>query len=183
MGKRKGAYRVMSTNKLYSDGACSGNPGPGGYGAIFFFSSGGKIFFKKGFELTTNNRMELLGIIDPLENITEHIKDSLHITIFTDSQYIANSINKGWLKSWENNRWRGSNKKKVKNIDLWKRFISLSAKHEITVKWVKGHSSNIQNQRCDEMAVTARQTNLLHIDVEYERMLEQKKENLLFEEN
>jgi len=145
----------MSDNmKLYSDGACSGNPGPGGYGSISFFSPKNRITFKRGYKLTTNNRMELLGVIAPLEHMTEW-KEGLTIEIFTDSQYVANAINKGWLENWENNGWKTSGKKKVKNIDLWKRFILLIDKHTITIQWIKGHAGHPENEECDRLAVAA----------------------------
>ena len=159
----------ISDMKLYSDGACSGNPGPGGYGAIFFFSPQNKVSFSKGYKLTTNNRMELLGVIAPLEHMTEWRED-LTIEIITDSQYVANAINKGWLENWVNNGWKTSGKKKVKNKDLWERFLLLLDKQTITIKWVKGHDGHPENEECDRLAVAA----ISRID-EYEQDIEYEK--------
>ena len=136
---------------LYSDGACSGNPGPGGYGAIIKFSKG-KETFSRGFQLTTNNRMELLGIIEPLECL----KDSYKVHIVTDSRYVSDSINKNWLIGWSRRGWQTSSKKPAKNIDLWKRFLVLLDKHDISIEWIKGHNSHTENDQCDQLAVTAR---------------------------
>ena len=136
--------------KLYSDGACSGNPGPGAYGAIL--NNGEQKFtFCKSYILTTNNRMELLGIIEPIESL-----DTLEtIEIYTDSQYVANALNKKWLENWVKNNWLKSDKKKVLNIDLWKRLLKLLEKHKIKINWIKGHGTNEMNNRCDRMATAA----------------------------
>ena len=127
--------------KLYSDGACSGNPGPGAYGA-FLFDNNEKIVFCRSFIYTTNNRMELLGIIEPIESL-----DMVEtIEIYTDSQYVANALNKNWLNNWVKNNWLKSDKKKVLNIDLWKRMLKLLEKHKIKIHWVKGHNNNEYNE-------------------------------------
>jgi len=147
---------------LYSDGACSGNPGPGGYGAMIVFKETSKCM-SKGYKLTTNNRMELLGIIEPLESLDEEHE----ISIITDSQYITNAINQGWIKSWIKNGWKTSSKKPVKNQDLWNRFIHLINKHNLTIQWVKGHDGHSENEYCDTLAVKARQGKNLHEDIGY----------------
>lgn len=144
---------------LYSDGACSGNPGPGGYGAILI-KEGNKTSFAKGFVKTTNNRMELLGIIEPLETLY----DNYNIIITTDSKYVSDAINQGWLKKWIKNDWITSNDKPVKNQDLWNRLIHILNKHDITIKWVKGHDGNSENEECDELAVEARKSGNLYVD-------------------
>lgn len=164
----------MNKITLYSDGACSGNPGPGGYGAIIKFSEVTRTF-SKGFELTTNNRMELLGIIEPLESLNE----SYEIHIITDSRYVSDAVNQNWLKTWSRRGWKTSSKKKAKNIDLWKRFLDLMNKHTITIEWVKGHSSNPDNDFCDRLAVTARlKTDTLVKDEEYDKPEETNEEEI-----
>ena len=135
---------------LYSDGACCVNPGKGGYGAILKYGDAEKEL-TKGFKLTTNNRMELLGVIEPLEAL----KESCKVTVYTDSQYVAYSVSKGWLNNWVNNNWKKSNKKKALNIDLWQRMLPLLEEHEIEFKWIKGHNNNHYNERCDQIAVQA----------------------------
>lgn len=152
----------MAKITLHSDGACSGNPGKGGWGAIIKTGDNSKEM-SKGYELTTNNRMELLGIIEPLETIQE----TSEIDIYTDSQYVVNPINKGWLQGWIRKGWKGSNKKAVKNIDLWKRFVTLLEKHQITMHWIKGHDNNKHNEKCDKLAVDARSKDKLKIDMNY----------------
>ncbi len=154
---------------IYSDGACSGNPGKGGYGTIVKFSDREKVY-EGGYELTTNNRMELLGIIYPLERIGGYAD----ILIYTDSQYVANAINKDWLNNWNNNGWKTAAKKPVKNQDLWIRLLNLSRRNNILIEWVKGHNDHPENERCDKIAVAARMRKGLYTDFEYEK--ERKKE-------
>ena len=135
---------------LHSDGACSGNPGPGGYGAILTYKSITKQL-SKGYKCTTNNRMELLGVIEPLESL----KEVCEVHIVTDSQYVANAINQGWIKNWVKNGWKTAGKKPVKNQDLWNRFIKMINNHNITIEWVKGHDGHIKNEICDSLAINA----------------------------
>ncbi len=136
--------------ELYADGACSCNPGKGAYASIL--RSGGKdIEYIKAFKHTTNNRMELLGVIEPLESFVSFQK----IHIFSDSQYIVKAVNEGWLKNWIRKNWKKSNNKPVLNIDLWKRLIPLLEKHNLTFTWIKGHSGNHYNNKCDELAINA----------------------------
>ena len=133
---------------IYTDGACSGNPGSGGWAAIIFNKSSGQKSKKIGGEIeTTNNRMELIAIIEALESIP---KDS-SLQIFTDSKYVINGIEL-WIKNWKKNNWIGSNKKKVKNKDLWTKLDTLSSQFHITWSWVKGHSGNKYNEEVDRLA-------------------------------
>ena len=138
----------MSNNKLdiYTDGACLGNPGPGGWAALIIENHQEKIF-SGNHEMTTNNRMELLAVIKALESIN-HL---LEITIHTDSKYVIDGIT-SWINNWKVNDWKGSNNTPVKNIDLWKRLDRSVQKNKIKWIWVKGHSGNIYNEKVDEIA-------------------------------
>jgi len=151
----------MDKITLYTDGAARGNPGRGGYGAVLIYGNHKKEL-SKGFKHTTNNRMELWAIIAGLESIT---KRELPITIYSDSQYVVNSINKGWLNAWMKTNFKGGKK----NPDLWKKYHSLSKDFKINIVWVKGHADNEFNNRCDELATVAADGENLDVDVEYER--------------
>jgi ribonuclease HI len=145
---------------MYTDGAASGNPGPGGYGV--FLQSGD--YFKElseGYRLTTNNRMELLAVIVGLEQLKN---EGSEITIYTDSKYVCDAVEKGWVFSWEKARFN-----KKKNPDLWMRFLKIYRKHHVIFQWVKGHANIPGNERCDKLAVQASQKENLLIDVEYEQ--------------
>ncbi len=131
---------------IYTDGACSGNPGPGGYGVVLLSGKHRKEL-SEGFRLTTNNRMELLGAIIGLEALKF---DGLTVKLYTDSQYLVNAVNKGWLFTWEQKRFA-----KKKNQDLWLRFLDVYRKHRVTLIWIKGHNNNPENERCDLLAVAA----------------------------
>lgn len=131
---------------LYTDGAASGNPGPGGYGAILKCGDYEKEL-SGGFCLTTNNRMELLAVIVGLEAIKWENAD---VTIVSDSTYVVKSVNEGWLEKWKRTGF-----KKAKNSDLWIRFLGIAPKHHLTFKWVKGHAGHPYNERCDALAVAA----------------------------
>ena len=135
---------------IYTDGACSGNPGPGGWGAILQYKDTEREL-SGGEKLTTNNRMELLGAISALSAL----KESCEIDLFTDSQYIANAINKGWLQGWKAKNWKRKDGE-LKNIDLWQELDKLLNTHKVTFHWVKGHADNKFNNRCDELAVIQR---------------------------
>ncbi len=132
---------------IYTDGASRGNPGPGGYGTILMWKGNVKEL-SAGFRYTTNNRMELMAVIAGLEALK---KDGVRIKIYSDSQYVVNSVGKGWLKNWIATDFRGGKK----NKDLWERYYDLSKKHHIQFHWVKGHASNPHNNRCDELATLA----------------------------
>jgi len=143
---------------LFTDGAASGNPGPGGYGVVL--KSGSHYLEKSaGFALTTNNRMELLAVIIGLESLK--IQGS-RVTVYTDSKYVADPVSKGWLFKWEATGFR-----KKKNIDLWKRFLKVYNKHTIKFVWIKGHSAIPENERCDQLAVEASRGKNLPIDEGY----------------
>jgi len=144
---------------IYTDGAARGNPGPGGYGIVL--SSGKhRKELSQGYQLTTNNRMELLAVIVALESLKK--KNSV-VTIYTDSKYVADAVDKNWVFEWEK-----KNFKKKKNPDLWKRFLNIYPKHQVKFKWIKGHSQIPENERCDQLAVSASQKINLLIDDEYE---------------
>ena len=138
----------MSSNKLeiYTDGACLGNPGPGGWAALIIDNNQERILSGNN-EMTTNNRMELLAVIKALESVNHH----LEITIYTDSKYVINGIT-SWIKKWKTNDWKNSSKTPVKNIDLWKILDVSSQKKKIKWVWVKGHSGNTYNDKVDEIA-------------------------------
>lgn len=144
---------------IYTDGASRGNPGRGGYGAILQWG-GKEKELSEGYKLTTNNRMELLAVIKALEALT---RDSLDIQVYTDSEYVVNSIEKGWVFGWEKKNFAGK-----KNADLWQRFLKLYRKHRIKMNWVKGHASNAMNNRCDVLATRAADGGNLLTDTVYE---------------
>ncbi len=131
---------------IYTDGASRGNPGPGGYGVILMSGSLRKEL-SAGYNLTTNNRMELMAVIVALEALKI---DNSKVTILTDSRYVADAVNKGWVFNWANKRFKGK-----KNPDLWLRFLEVYKKHEVRFVWIKGHNENPFNERCDQLAVEA----------------------------
>jgi ribonuclease HI len=138
----------MKKVTIYSDGACSGNPGPGGYGTILVF---GKIEkeLSEGFESTTNNRMELLGAIAGLEAL----KEPCRVNIVSDSKYLCDAINQGWLENWKSRGWKKADKKPVLNPELWQRLDKLMQIHDVSFEWVKGHDGHEYNELCDKLAV------------------------------
>ncbi len=140
--------------EIYTDGACSGNPGPGGYGVILKYKGQAKEL-SGGEPQTTNNRMELMGVITGLNAL----KESCVVMLYSDSKYIIDAINKGWAKKWRANNWIKSDKKKALNIDLWEQLLDLLDKHEVTFNWVKGHAGHTENERCDTLAVMQRDKN------------------------
>lgn len=146
--------------RIYTDGAAQGNPGPGGYGTILKFGNHVKEL-SEGFRLTTNNRMELLAVIRGLEAIK---KNELPIMIFSDSKYVVDSVEKGWLWNWEK-----KNFKDKANVDLWLRYIPLHKKLTPRFTWIKGHAGHPENERCDQLAVLAANSSNLLIDREYEQ--------------
>lgn len=134
--------------EMFTDGACSGNPGPGGWGTILRYN-GVEKELSGGEAETTNNRMELSAVIFGLKAL----KQKCHVKIITDSQYVSNGITKGWAKSWRANGWRKSDKKPALNADLWEILLDELEKHEYEIVWVKGHAGHPENERCDELAV------------------------------
>ena len=140
----------MKEVTIYTDGACSGNPGPGGWGAILRYGSVVKEM-SGGEPETTNNRMELTGVITALSAL----KEPCRVTLYTDSQYVENAVNLGWLESWRRRGWRRKGGE-VKNPDLWQALLPLLETHDVTFVWVKGHAENEYNNRCDALAVAER---------------------------
>lgn len=135
---------------IYTDGACSGNPGPGGYGVILMYGSL-KRELSGGEKQTTNNRMELSGVIRGLSALREPCE----VALYTDSQYVVNAMTKGWAKKWQANGWMRNKREKALNPDLWEKLLALCEQHEVTFHWVKGHAENVFNNRCDALAVEA----------------------------
>ncbi len=142
----------MKTVYLYTDGACSGNPGPGGYGAILKYGK-----YEKetcgGEPETTNNRMELLGVIKGLEALNE----PCHVILTSDSKYVIDALEQGWAIKWKQNGWMRNKKEKALNPDLWEKLLQLASYHKMEYNWVKGHAGHPENERCDKMAVDAYQ--------------------------
>lgn len=132
---------------IYTDGACRGNPGRGGWGAVLVYN-GTEKELSGGEAMTTNNRMELSAVISALSAL----KEPCEVTLTTDSQYVVNAIEKGWLDSWRNNKWRKSDKSAVLNVDLWVQLVELLEKHRVSFVWVKGHNGHSYNERCDALA-------------------------------
>ncbi|MBQ8380124.1 MAG: ribonuclease HI [Clostridia bacterium] len=137
---------------LYTDGACSGNPGPGGYGAILIYN-GIEKEVSGGEKNTTNNKMEMMAVIKGLEML----KEPCEVEVYSDSAYVVNSIEKGWIYSWKKNGWKKADKKEVKNIDLWEKLLKLMETHKVTFLKVKGHADDELNNRCDRLAVSERE--------------------------
>ena len=145
---------------IYTDGASRGNPGPGGYGAVLMSGTHRKEI-SEGFRLTTNNRMELLGVIAALEMLKT---PGSNVTVYSDSKYVVDSVEKGWVFEWEK-----KNFKKKMNEDLWRRFLTIYEKHHVKFKWVKGHADNPENELCDQLAVSASFGKDLAADEGYEK--------------
>jgi ribonuclease HI len=143
---------------IYTDGAASGNPGPGGYGVVMI-SGKHRLEKSEGYRLTTNNRMELLAVIAGLEALK---KPRSQVVVYTDSKYVADAVEKGWLFQWESKGF-----KKKRNPDLWIRFLKVFRKHSVRFVWIKGHASNPENERCDRMAVEASKKHDLAEDAGY----------------
>ena len=137
----------MKKVTIYADGACSGNPGPGGWGAILIYGAIEKEL-SGGEDATTNNRMELISVITALEALREPCE----VDLFTDSQYVANAVSRGWLDSWQSRGWKRKGGD-VKNTDLWIKLVSQLETHKVSFIWVKGHAENEYNNRCDKLAV------------------------------
>ena len=153
----------MKKLKIYTDGACSGNPGKEGYGVILVFNKYRKEL-SGGYRLTTNNRMEIISIIIGLEALTK----LCNVTIYSDSRYVVDTMNKGWASKWQSNNWKRNKQEIAKNSDLWKRLLDLCTKHNVQFIWVKGHSGHPENERCDQLAVLASKRMELFIDKVFE---------------
>jgi ribonuclease HI len=148
---------------IYTDGACSGNPGPGGYGCVLRHNKNRREL-SGGFRKTTNNRMEIIAAVKGLESL----KYPCRIKLYSDSKYLVNAIEKGWAKRWKANNWMRTKTEQAKNPDLWEKMLNLCKIHQIKFIWVKGHASNEENNRCDELAVEATTGSELPIDAGYE---------------
>ena len=146
--------------KIYTDGAAKGNPGNGGYGAILDYN-GNRKELSEGFRMTTNNRMELLAVIRALEAIK---KPGWEVLVYSDSKYVVDSVEKGWLKGWVTKNFKGK-----KNADLWKQYLVVSKNQNVKFQWVKGHAGHPENERCDELAVAAAEGYDLKADVVFEK--------------
>jgi len=147
---------------IYTDGSSIGNPGPGGYGVIMEWE--GKQYIKEfsdGYRLTTNNRMELMAVIVALEKLK---KQSMEVTIYSDSKYVIDSVQKKWLFNWEKKAFKDK-----KNPDLWKRYLNIHRKHQVNFQWIKGHNAHPQNERCDKLAVKAAKESPNKIDDFFEQ--------------
>lgn len=153
---------MSSKVHIFTDGACKGNPGKGGYGIVMeWVGNPYKKEFSEGFRLTTNNRMELLAVIVALENLKTN---DIEVTVFSDSKYVVEAVEKKWVFNWELKGFKGK-----KNPDLWKRFLMVYRKHTVQFQWIKGHNNHPQNERCDVLAVQASQKEKLMIDIEFEK--------------
>ncbi len=160
----------MTQVTVYTDGACSGNPGPGGYGVLMKSGKHTKEM-SQGYRRTTNNRMELLAVIVALKTLTRPCE----VTLYSDSRYVVDAIEKNWAKSWKARGWKKADKQPALNADLWAEALDQLAKHKVKLVWVKGHASNEGNNRCDEIAVAASRTPNLLSDEGYERARQPEK--------
>lgn len=148
---------------IYTDGSALGNPGPGGYGIIIEWVGKGYIKeFSRGFKYTTNNRMELWAVIDALEKLK---KKPMDVLVISDSKYVIEAVDKKWVFGWQKKNFKGK-----KNPDLWKRFLKIYPQHNVQFQWVKGHNDHPQNERCDQLAVSAAKEMAIEQDTYYEQM-------------
>ena len=142
---------------IYTDGACSGNPGPGGYGTVLVYIDTNGVKHEKelseGFNNVTNNQMELMAVIVGLESL----KKPCDVTLYSDSKYVVEAFNSNWIDGWIKKGWKTSDKKPVKNLELWQRLLKAKEPHDVEFIWVKGHAGHEYNERCDQLAVTARE--------------------------
>ena len=155
----------MKEVTIYTDGACSGNPGAGGYGVVLMYGAAKKEL-SEGYEKTTNNRMELLAVIRGLEAL----KEPCRVNLYSDSKYVVDAIEKGWVVKWKQNNWMRNKKEKASNVDLWQQLLVMLEKHQVKFIWVKGHADNPWNERCDELARMAIQKGNLKEDENYGKM-------------
>ena len=142
---------------IYTDGACSGNPGPGGYGTVLVYIDANGVKHEKelseGFNNVTNNQMELMAVIVGLESL----KKPCEVTLYSDSKYVVEAFNSNWIDGWIKKGWKTSDKKPVKNLELWQRLLKAKEPHDVEFIWVKGHAGHEYNERCDQLAVAARE--------------------------
>ena len=158
----------MTSVTVYTDGSSRGNPGPGGYGAVLEYIDGAGTLHTKemsaGYRLTTNNRMELMGVISALRALNRPCA----VQLYTDSRYIVDAVNLHWLDGWSRRGWKRGKNEKVRNVDLWKQIRELTGIHQVTFNWVKGHNGHPQNERCDQLATAAADGDHLLEDTGYE---------------
>lgn len=142
----------MKTVTIYSDGACSGNPGPGGYGTVLLFTDAKQSTHRKelsgGFRQTTNNRMEIMGVLKGLEMLREPCE----VSVYSDSRYVVDAITKGWVTRWQRNHWMRNKTDPALNVDLWQKLLALMQTHHVSFHWVRGHAGHPENERCDQLA-------------------------------
>ena len=155
----------MKEVTIYTDGACSGNPGAGGYGVVLMYGAAKKEL-SEGYEKTTNNRMELLAVIRGLEAL----KEPCRVNLYSDSKYVVDAIEKGWVVKWKQNGWMRNKKERASNVDLWEQLLVMLTNHQVKFIWVKGHADNPWNERCDELARMAIQKGDLKEDENYGKM-------------
>ena len=148
---------------IYTDGACLGNPGPGGYGAVLIYGSHRKEL-SGGYRLTTNNRMEIMAAIAALSAL----KTRCQVDLYSDSQYVVNAMTRGWVTRWKAKNWMRTREEKAKNPDLWEKVLELCSRHQVAFHWIKGHDGHAENERCDQLAVAAAASEALPPDVGYE---------------
>lgn len=156
----------MKKIEIFTDGACTGNPGKGGYGAVLIYN-GNQKQISRGFKKTTNNRMELLACIDALKML----KEPCQVDLYSDSKYLTDAVNKNWLSGWMKNGWKKADRKPVLNVDLWTEIARLTQMHSVNFIWVKGHAGNMFNELCDRLAVDAYTNAATFTDEEYEKNL------------
>jgi ribonuclease HI len=163
--------KIQKEVVIYTDGACIGNPGRGGYAAILIYGKHRKEI-TGGFRHTTNNRMEIIAVIEGLKSLKDNPR--LRVNIFTDSRLLYDSINKGWVFKWKANKWKRNKKDKAINIDLWEKLLSEMSKHDVNFNWIPGHSGITENERCDELCNDAANAENLPPDIEYEKSITNK---------
>ena len=154
----------MKNVTMYTDGGCSPNPGPGGYGIVLIYGEHRREF-SGGYRRTTNNRMELVAAIRGLQAL----KEPCHVTLFSDSQYVVNGVSKGWAQRWKSRGWLLSDKRPAENIDLWEQLLALCETHQVRFEWIRGHNGHAENECCDRLAGEASRRQDLPIDATYER--------------
>jgi ribonuclease HI len=141
---------MMKQVTIFTDGACSGNPGPGGYGVVLIYN-GKRKELSQGFLKTTNNRMELRAVIAGLVQL----KEKCRVFLYTDSKYIVDAINRGWVRKWQKKNWMRNQHERALNSDLWGKILLLLQEHDVSIFWIRGHSGNAENEYCDKLAVAA----------------------------
>ncbi|HEY9881371.1 MAG TPA: ribonuclease HI [Leptolyngbyaceae cyanobacterium] len=160
---------------LYTDGACIGNPGPGGYGTVLLYGEHRKEL-SGGFRLTTNNRMEMMAAIVGLQTL----KQKCSVVVYSDSKYLVDAVMLGWAFKWRSKGWMRTKAERAVNADLWQQLLKLCEQHQVTFQWVKGHAGNVENERCDQLAVLAAKQPNLPVDAGYEEIQQPEQQSALF---